>query len=66
MDSYMFQTVGHTAVDAIAAAVGVPLYRAPLQGRSVHTAMDYTATEGDEMVGGMMMMGGDGDDGWRW
>lgn len=32
IDSYMYQTVGHDAVHAVAAAIGVPLYRAAIAG----------------------------------
>lgn len=33
IDSYMYQTVGHDAVHVVAAAMGVPLYRACIRGQ---------------------------------
>ena len=41
LDSYMFQTVGHTGVEAIAAAMDVPLVRRPFAGKAVQTGVDY-------------------------
>jgi len=49
LDSYMFQTVGHAAVSAVAACMGVPLYTTSLRGRPLCTSLDYAETEGDEV-----------------
>ncbi|KAI8482639.1 diphthine--ammonia ligase [Branchiostoma belcheri] len=49
LDSYMFQTVGHDAIDLYAEAMGLPLYRRTIQGGSLQVDMDYTPTEADEV-----------------
>ncbi|XP_026085144.1 diphthine--ammonia ligase isoform X2 [Carassius auratus] len=49
LDSYMYQTVGHQAVDLYAEAMGVPLYRRTIEGSSLHTEREYSQTEGDEV-----------------
>ncbi|XP_075469193.1 diphthine--ammonia ligase-like [Ascaphus truei] len=49
LDSYMYQTVGHQALDLYAEAMGLPLYRATLQGTSLDTGRAYTPREGDEV-----------------
>ncbi|KCV67989.1 hypothetical protein H696_05455 [Fonticula alba] len=53
MDSYMFQTIAHSAIplyEECLAHAGVPLFREPITGRPVQTAMDYAAaTEADEV-----------------
>jgi diphthine-ammonia ligase len=37
----MFQTVGHTAIEAIATCMGLPLVRRATGGKTQSTAMDY-------------------------
>ncbi|KAG8449586.1 hypothetical protein GDO86_016291 [Hymenochirus boettgeri] len=49
IDSYMYQTVGHHALDLYAEAMGLPLYRATLQGTSLDTGRSYIPQEGDEV-----------------
>ncbi len=49
LDSYMYQTVGHQAVDLYAEAMDVPLYRRTIEGSSVHTGREYSQTDGDEV-----------------
>ncbi|GAB1286700.1 Diphthine--ammonia ligase [Apodemus speciosus] len=49
LDSYMYQTVGHHAVDLYAEAMALPLYRRTIRGRSLETGRDYTKCEGDEV-----------------
>lgn len=41
LDSFMFQTVGHTAVSAIAEALGVPLVRRSFDGKAKQTGVQY-------------------------
>ena len=41
MDSFLFQTVGHAALDAVASALGLPLVRAPITGTTIDHAVDY-------------------------
>ncbi|XP_016420216.1 diphthine--ammonia ligase-like [Sinocyclocheilus rhinocerous] len=49
LDSYMYQTVGHQAVGLYAEAMDVPLYRRTIEGSSLHTAREYSQTEGEEV-----------------
>ncbi|XP_077119979.1 diphthine--ammonia ligase isoform X1 [Ranitomeya variabilis] len=49
LDSYMYQTVGHQALDLYAEAMALPLYRATLSGSSLDTGRGYTPREGDEV-----------------
>ena len=41
IDSYMYQTVGHDAVHAIATALDVPLYRAEIRGTALNQGAVY-------------------------
>ncbi|KAM5239428.1 diphthine--ammonia ligase isoform 2-T2 [Hipposideros larvatus] len=49
LDSYMYQTVGHWAIDLYAEAMALPLYRRTIRGKSVDTGREYTKCEGDEV-----------------
>nr|XP_020645057.1 diphthine--ammonia ligase [Pogona vitticeps] len=49
LDSYMYQTVGHQAIDIYAEAMGLPLYRHTIKGTSVDIGRTYTKCEGDEV-----------------
>ena len=49
LDSYMYQSVGHLAIDLYAEAIGLPLYRREIQGSSVETGVDYTQNKDDEV-----------------
>ncbi|XP_078419396.1 diphthine--ammonia ligase [Cetorhinus maximus] len=49
LDSYMYQTVGHEAIDLYSEAIGLPLYRHTIQGSSLAIGRDYTKCEGDEV-----------------
>ncbi|XP_062974954.1 diphthine--ammonia ligase [Elgaria multicarinata webbii] len=49
LDSYMYQTVGHHAIELYAEAMGLPLYRHTIKGTSVETGRIYTRCEGDEV-----------------
>ncbi|XP_062325858.1 diphthine--ammonia ligase [Osmerus eperlanus] len=49
LDSYMYQTVGHQAIDLYAEAMELPLYRRTIRGASLNTGRDYRETEGDEV-----------------
>ncbi|XP_056152008.1 diphthine--ammonia ligase isoform X2 [Lampris incognitus] len=49
LDSYMYQTVGHQAIELYADAMGLPLYRRTIQGSSLDISGDYSLTEGDEV-----------------
>ena len=49
LDSFMFQSAGATAIEALAECLGVPLFRAPMSGCSGHQGLHYVPTEGDEV-----------------
>ena len=49
LDSYMFQTVGHQAIDLYAEAMNLPLFRGEIKGSSVNTGSNYEKTEQDEV-----------------
>lgn len=49
LDSYMYQSVGHGAIDAYAECMDLPLYRAPIKGRPLNTSFEYEATVQDEV-----------------
>ncbi|PWA16300.1 hypothetical protein CCH79_00004746, partial [Gambusia affinis] len=49
LDSYMYQTVGHQAIELYADAMELPLYRRTIQGSSLDTSRNYSQTEGDEV-----------------
>lgn len=41
MDSFMYQTIGHSIVPLYEQALGIPLYREPIRGRAVNADRDY-------------------------
>ncbi|NWX83797.1 DPH6 ligase, partial [Nothoprocta pentlandii] len=49
LDSYMYQTVGHQAIDLYADAMDLPLYRCFIKGTSVNTGQVYVTCEEDEV-----------------
>lgn len=49
LDSYMFQSVGHQAIDLYAEAMDLPLFRRDIEGSSVNIQSDYCPTETDEV-----------------
>ncbi|XP_037341980.2 diphthine--ammonia ligase isoform X2 [Pungitius pungitius] len=49
LDSYMYQTVGHHAIELYAEVMELPLYRRTIQGSSLNTSRNYSVTEGDEV-----------------
>lgn len=49
LDSYMYQTVGHNAIDLYAQAMNLPLYRETIQGSSISQGKVYTELEEDEV-----------------
>jgi diphthine-ammonia ligase len=49
MDSFMYQTVGHEAIELIAESMGLPLLRREINGNSKAVGMGYDTTEGDEV-----------------
>ncbi|XP_043929924.1 diphthine--ammonia ligase [Protopterus annectens] len=49
LDSYMYQTVGHQAIDIYAEAMSLPLYRRTIQGASLETGSVYNRCDEDEV-----------------
>jgi len=49
IDSQMYQTVGTSAVEFIAAAMELPLFVETIMGTGKSTDKDYTPTKGDEV-----------------
>ena len=49
LDSFMYQTVGHNAIDLYAQAMDLPLYRGLIYGSSVAQGKVYTETDQDEV-----------------
>uniref|UniRef100_A0A8D2L7V4 Diphthine--ammonia ligase n=1 Tax=Varanus komodoensis TaxID=61221 RepID=A0A8D2L7V4_VARKO len=49
LDSYMYQTVGHHAIELYAEAMGLPLYRHTITGTGVATGKTYTRCKDDEV-----------------
>eukprot|EP01116_Phalansterium_solitarium_P018598 TRINITY_DN4991_c0_g1_i2.p2 TRINITY_DN4991_c0_g1~~TRINITY_DN4991_c0_g1_i2.p2 ORF type:complete len:215 (-),score=56.56 TRINITY_DN4991_c0_g1_i2:181-825(-) len=49
MDSYMYQTVGHEAIAAIASCMQLPLYRKTIRGNAVRQSLEYARTDADEV-----------------
>jgi diphthine-ammonia ligase len=41
INSYMYQTVGHTIIPLYAEALGIPLYRQPIVGSAANSSRDY-------------------------
>ncbi|XP_060790586.1 diphthine--ammonia ligase isoform X3 [Neoarius graeffei] len=49
LDSYMYQTVGHQAIELYAEAMDLPLYRRTIEGSSVDTSREYSPNNADEV-----------------
>ncbi len=49
LDSYMYQTVGHQAIDLYAEAMDLPLFRGEIKGHPKNLDSDYKPTEEDEV-----------------
>lgn len=49
IDSFMFQTVGHSVIHHYEACVGVPLYKRAISGGSTNVALEYVPTQHDEI-----------------
>ena len=48
LDSYMYQTVGHTVLPLYEQALGLPLYRQEILGSAVNQSKCYGPTDGEE------------------
>ncbi|KAI5850047.1 hypothetical protein BZA05DRAFT_67363 [Tricharina praecox] len=46
LDSYMYQTIGHTLLPLYAQCLGLPLYRREIAGGTVNTQLDYGFSKG--------------------
>lgn len=49
IDSYMYQSVGHEAIDLIAEALQLPLFQTVTKGNSIQRGRIYTPVEDDEV-----------------
>lgn len=49
LDSFMFQTVGHDALDLYSECTGLPMYRGDITGTSKNQQLDYKHTQDDEI-----------------
>ena len=47
LDSFMYQTVGHSLIPLYAQALDLPLYRRNITGKAVRTAKDYSLSTDD-------------------
>ena len=45
----MYQTVGHDVIGLYSEAIGLPLYRKVITGKSVNTELSYECNEEDEV-----------------
>ena len=45
----MYQTVGHDVINLYAEAVGLPLFRKVITGKSINTELNYECNEDDEV-----------------
>lgn len=48
LDSFLYQTVGHDAIEYYAECINLPLYRREIMGSSLVQSADYQQTSGDE------------------
>lgn len=48
-DSYMYQSVGHDALDLYACALELPLFQQIIEGKPLNQQFDYQPTKGDEV-----------------
>ncbi|KAJ5480690.1 hypothetical protein N7539_006584 [Penicillium diatomitis] len=48
IDSFMYQTVGHSIIPLYETALGIPLYRAPIKGGALDTARVYRHDAADQ------------------
>ena len=51
IDSYMYQTVGQDAIQFVAEALGVPLYRRTIVGTAVNMGAEYGARQAANNTG---------------
>lgn len=47
INSFMYQTIGHSVIPLYQEALGIPLYRAPITGDAVDTSRVYASTHRD-------------------
>ncbi|MFH4981264.1 hypothetical protein AB6A40_007973 [Gnathostoma spinigerum] len=49
IDSYMYQSVGHSGLEIYGEAFGLPIYRKEINGKPITTSAEYEPTFGDEV-----------------
>lgn len=47
LDSYMYQSVGHSWIYHYSEAIGLPLFRHPIKGKPIHTGLQYNHSTND-------------------
>ncbi|KAF9883401.1 hypothetical protein FE257_003524 [Aspergillus nanangensis] len=52
LDSFMYQTIGHSVIPLYESALNIPLYRGAITGGAVDTARVYRDTAADHMAAG--------------
>ncbi|RAH51470.1 putative phosphatidate cytidylyltransferase [Aspergillus brunneoviolaceus CBS 621.78] len=50
LDSFMYQTIGHSIIPLYETALGIPLYRQPIRGGAVDTSRIYRLRAEDQMA----------------
>ncbi|RAL16053.1 uncharacterized protein BO97DRAFT_431780 [Aspergillus homomorphus CBS 101889] len=50
LDSFMYQTIGHSIIPLYETALGIPLYRQPIHGNAVDTSRIYRLQAEDQMA----------------
>ncbi|RAH85526.1 hypothetical protein BO86DRAFT_304285 [Aspergillus japonicus CBS 114.51] len=50
LDSFMYQTIGHSIIPLYETALGIPLYRQPIRGGAVDTSRIYRLQAEDQMA----------------
>jgi len=61
LNSFMYQTVGHTVVPLYQQALGIPLYRQPIIGTAIETGTSYGHSDVDSMEAKTSDLGVAGD-----
>ncbi|ORY86027.1 hypothetical protein BCR35DRAFT_302670 [Leucosporidium creatinivorum] len=60
LDSYMYQTVGHSGLTSIASALGLPLYTHEIKGTALELGAEYGDREGGAAAGSTGAAGASG------
>ncbi|PYH40489.1 putative phosphatidate cytidylyltransferase [Aspergillus saccharolyticus JOP 1030-1] len=58
LDSFMYQTIGHSIIPLYETALGIPLYRQPIRGGAVDTSRIYRLQAEDQMAESAVVLDG--------